>query len=69
MYMKKIIILSLFAVAACGAAFAQKAVSVAEKDVPSRMVIDFQRQQIDARNVEWTKIDSLTYEVKFIDGS
>lgn len=66
--MKKIFLLSLFAIVASGAAFAQKGVSVAEKDVPSRMVIDFQRQQIDAREVSWMKIDSLTYEVRFIDG-
>ena len=50
--MKKIFALAL-AVALCGgAAFAQKAKAVAEKDVKVNYVKDFQRQVKDATNVE-----------------
>ena len=66
--MKKIFVLSVVMFLACGAMYAQKASSVVEKDVPSRMVIDFQRQQLDAREVSWYRLDSNTYEVRFIDG-
>lgn len=65
--MKKIIILSAFLVALSGITFAQRT-AIVEKDVPSRMVIDFQRQQLDCRNINWYRIDSASYEVEFIDG-
>ena len=39
--------------------------TIAEQEVPSRMVTDFQRQQVDARNVTWSQYDSITYQVDF----
>ncbi|MBR1793049.1 MAG: hypothetical protein IJ764_05355 [Bacteroidales bacterium] len=65
--MKKIVVLLLVMAAFGGLTYAQRS-SVAEKDVPSRMVIDFQRQQLDCRNISWYKLDSASYEVEFIDG-
>ena len=65
--MKKIFALAL-AVALCGgAAFAQKAKAVAEKDVKVNYVKDFQRQVKDATNVAWWKVDSLTFKVTYLD--
>lgn len=66
--MKKITLFVAFLVLAMSGVLAQNAVEIAEKDVPSRNVIDFQRQSLDVRNVTWFRIDSITYEVRFIDG-
>ena len=56
--MKKITLFVAFFVLAMSGVLAQNAVEIAEKDVPSRNVIDFQRQSLDVRNVTWFRIDS-----------
>jgi hypothetical protein len=66
--MKKIALLAAMLLTFVGTMTAQNAKAIAEKDVPSRNVIDFQRQSLDARSVTWYQFDSVTYEVRFIDG-
>lgn len=63
--MKKIIIITLLVVLGQASVFAQKPTNVKEQDVPSRYVKDFQKQMPVANKVQWTKIDSLTYEVSY----
>ena len=61
--MKKISLLTLL-VLCCGMVMAQKVVS--EQSVPAKFVEDFQRQNLDVRNVKWYQLDSTTFEVRFI---
>lgn len=65
--MKKIFTFAMAVMLFGGMAFAQKMKSVAEKDVKVSYVKDFQRQVKDATNVEWWKVDSLTFKVTYLD--
>ncbi len=63
--MKKIIIIAALAMLSAGSLSAQKAIP--EKEVKVSYVNDFQRQQKDATEVQWWRMDSLTYKVTFRD--
>lgn len=65
--MKKILLIAAATVLCSGAVFAQKCSPVKEKDVKVTYVKDFQRQVKDCSNVEWWKVDSLTYKVTYLD--
>ncbi|MCQ2297634.1 MAG: hypothetical protein MJZ51_03325 [Bacteroidales bacterium] len=65
--MKKIIAVALIAIFAQGIVFAQKAKTVAEKDVPVRYVQDFQRNAKDATSVVWSLVDSNIYDATFVN--
>ena len=64
--MKKIAVVAAMAAMLCGAAFAQNAKPVAEKDVAIKHVKDFEKQVSEPTNVKWWMIDSLTYKVTFM---
>lgn len=63
--MKKIIITAALALLVAGGAAAQKAIP--EKEVKVNYVKDFQRQEKNATEVQWWRVDSLTYKVTFRD--
>ena len=63
--MKKILITGLTAMLLAGVATAQKAIP--EKEGKVSYVNDFQRQEKNATDVQWWRIDSLTYKVTFRD--
>ena len=47
--------------------FAQNGKSVSEKDVPERYVKDFHRMEGNQNKVEWKLIDTLVYDVCFVN--
>lgn len=63
--MKKILTLATILLLAQGVSYAQQGKTVAESSVAPRYVQDFQRQQKEAQNVKWQKIDSTTFEALF----
>lgn len=63
--MKKIIITTTLAILTTGGLYAQKAIS--EQEVKVNYVKDFQRQEKEATDVQWWRVDSMTYKVTFRD--
>ena len=63
--MKKIITFTTLALLFSCAVPAQKAIS--EKEVKVNYVNDFQRQEKNATDVQWWRVDSVTYKVTFRD--
>ena len=63
--MKKILITAALLILAAGSTMAQKAIP--EKEVKVNYVNDFQRQEKNATDVQWWRVDSLTYKVTFRD--
>ena len=45
--------------------FAQKAIN--EKEVPQKFMTDFQNNYAKATNAKWYRVDSASYEVKFLN--
>jgi hypothetical protein len=67
--MRKIFAILAIVIASQTMVFAQKYSKVTEKDVPTRFVKDFTKRYPEAKNVEWTKVDSLLYDVNFENNS
>lgn len=67
--MRKIFAIVAIVLASQTMVFGQKAKEVLEKDVPTRFVKDFQKRYPEAQTVQWLKIDSLIYDVNFINNS
>lgn len=65
--MKKILAFMAAVALVGGFLFAQNGKPVAEKDVKVNYVKDFQRQMKDATNVQWYRVDSLTFKVVYLD--
>lgn len=67
--MKKILAIATALLLCQTVMFAQKQKEINEKEVPSRFVKEFQKNAPEAQSAVWYMIDSLTYEVKFINKS
>ncbi|MBP5516766.1 MAG: hypothetical protein J6X86_07445 [Bacteroidales bacterium] len=67
--MKKILVLTAALVLSQTLLFAQNGKSVSEKDVPERYVKDFNRQVQNAENPKWEMIDSMVYDVRYVNES
>ena len=65
--MKKILTIAAVVLLCHATLCAQNAKPVAEKEVSVNYVKDFQRQVKDATNIEWFRIDSLTYKATYLD--
>ena len=65
--MKKLMVFAVAAMLCQGAIYAQKAQQVAEKDVKVSYVRDFQKQVKNPTDVQWWRVDSLTYKATFLD--
>ncbi len=64
--MKKLLVIAMIAILGQSAVMAQKAKTVKEQDVPSTYVRDFQKTAPNAKDVNWTMLDSVSYEVFFL---
>lgn len=67
--MKKILTIATALLLCQTVMFAQKQKEINEKEVPVRYVKDFQKNAPGVESAAWYMIDSLTYEVKFINNS
>lgn len=65
--MKRIIVLAAAIALLSVAGFAQNGKAVAEKDVNVNYVKDFQRQVKEATDVQWYRVDSLTFKAIYFD--
>ncbi len=65
--MKKIIILSLVILLSGSMGFAQKAKTVAAKDVPERYTRDFVSKSKGAKDPVWTLVDSSVYDATYVN--
>lgn len=67
--MKKLLAIIAIALVSQTVVFAQKAKEVPEKDVPARFVKDFQKRYPEAQTAKWHRVDSLIYDVNFVNNA